>query len=118
MVLSQYNKGTGFDYQTPKTHEFKGLKDLYESETDDRTRYSIKSMFINTKGRYGDNPVIVTDRELVNVPEHMLDTVKSMIGDENVVKLVNNDGAFFEIYEYKNDWGTNYSIRFIEGLPF
>lgn len=118
MVLQKYNAGTGFDYQTPKTHEFRHLKDLYADEQDDRTRYLIKAMFINTKGKFEDNPVMVTDKELVNVPSHMTETVREMIADEQVVKLVNNDGAFFEIYEYTNNWGTHYSIRFIEDLPF
>lgn len=118
MVLNKYNTGTGYDYQTPKSHEFKSLKELYTDETDERTRYSVKSMFINTKGKYGDNPVIVTDQELVNIPEHMLETVQQMNQDQDVINLVNNDGAFFEIYEYENKWGVNYSIRFIEDLPF
>lgn len=116
MVLEKFNKGTGFDFQTPKDFNFMNLSDLAQDES--RERFLIKSMFINTKGKYGDNPVIVTDKELVNIPEHMLDTIKEMIATEEVVNLVNNDGAFFEIYEYTNQWGANYSIRFIEDLPF
>lgn len=114
-ILNKYNKGTAFEFTTPTHFEFTTLKELY---TQGVTERPLKSLFINTKSKFGDSPVAVTDSELVNLPSHLLDNVKEMIADDEVVTMVNDGRVSIEIYEYTSkNWGTNYSVRFVE-LPF
>lgn len=116
-VFNKYNKGSNFDFQTPSDFEFVKLEDLYEVDGDNQ--HDLKALFINTKSKFGDSPVAVTDKALVNLPGHLLDTVREMINDDEVVNEINSDRAGIEIYEYESKkWGTNYSVNFIEKLPF
>lgn len=119
-ILNKYNQGNTFNFQTPTDFEFKTLKELYkENGTKEENTLPLKSLFINTKSKFGDSPVAVTNKELVNLPGHLLENVRGMISDDEVVELVNKDHVGIEIYEYESaKWGTNYSVRFVEQLPF
>lgn len=117
-ILNKYNQGTSFNFQTPADFEFKTLKEIY-NDKDRENVLPLKSLFINTKSKFGDSPVAVTDKELVNLPGHLLTSVQGMISDDEVVELVNKDHVGIEIYEYESaKWGTNYSVKFVEDLPF
>lgn len=115
-IANKYNTGQSvgnFNFQIPATHEFVRLADLYE-RNGENTAYIIMSYFINTKGKFGDSPVIATPDYLVNIPAHMTDTMKEMLNDSEVYDSINNARVGFQIYTYENSYGTNYSITFID----
>lgn len=102
-----------FEFEIPETHEFITLKELYEDHGKDNG-YVIMAFFINTKGKYGDNPVIATPEHLVNIPTHMTETMEEMRKEVEVVQAINKAELGFTIYEYSNSYGKNYSIQFID----
>src|SRR5699024_435609 len=112
-IFAKYNKGSGFDFETPEHFKYKNLKELYHPNIDNT--FKINAMFINTKSKFGNAPVVVTDNELINLPMHLTGTVEQMISDDEIVQAVNNGKAGIEIYEYtSNKWGTHYSVEFVE----
>lgn len=112
MLLDKYNKQVNqFIYQQVSNPEYKNLKDLYNEGI---TEVPLYGLFINTKGYYGDSPIGVTNGYNINLPKHMLETVRDMMADNEVVEMINNNNVVMKIYPYNNKWGTNYSIKFEE----
>lgn len=114
-ILNKYNQGNGgqFEFEAPESFEFKNLKDVYAPDIENR--FKVNAMYINTKSMYGNAPVIITDNEMLNIPQHLTETVETMILDEELVQEVNNGSVGIEIYEYTSKkWGKHYSVNFIE----
>lgn len=99
-VASKYNKEKLFDFETPKDFKYESLSDLFTQNGKDKI-YPVKALYINTKSRYGDAPVIVTDTCMVNVPGHMCDTVRAMMADIEAVEDINSGKVGFTIYQYQ-----------------
>ena len=118
-VLDKYNNNVNrFEFVQDKNVEYKKLADLYDANV---KQVKINSLFINTKGKFGDSPVATADGFNINLPNHLLETVNEMIQDEDVIELANQGNLGIEIYQYETKkWGKNYSCNFIdfEDLPF
>lgn len=117
-ILNKYNTNVNpFTFEQSKEVEYKNLEQLYK---EGNTKIPIYSFFINTKGRFGDSAVAMTDGININLPNHLTETVKEMMKDPDIIDLANDKGLGIEIYEYhSNRWGTNYSVNFIEmEIPF
>ena len=118
-VLNKYNNNVNrFDFEQEKNVDYKKLSELFEANV---KQLKINSLFINTKGKFGDSPVATADGFNINLPTHLLETVKEMIEDEDVVALANQGNLGIEIYQYETKkWGKNYSCNFIDfnELPF
>lgn len=112
-ILSKYNKGNKFDFKSPKESEWVKLADLVKQDGTGAI-YPLKALYINTKGEYGDEPILVTDKFLVNAPSHLVGTVRDMINDDDVVKYINDDHVSFTIYKYEGKRGVGYSVRWID----
>ena len=116
MSITKFNKKVAkFDFKAGKDFEYKSLKELY-SEYGKGTIYQVKALYINTSGIYGEQPLIVTDKEYVNIPTHLLETVKEIREDEDIVSDINNGNVGFEIYEYDSNRNNRkgYSINWVE----
>lgn len=113
-VLDKYNKGNLFDFEAPEDFEFVKPKELFENEV---TQRPLKALFINNKSKFGDSAVAVTTSELVNLPNHMVQEVKEMMQDDEVIDLINNDKVMIKIYTYNNKYGQCYGVKF-EEIPF
>ena len=100
-IANKYNKTKMFNFVIPTEYGYITLSELYSKNGKDKV-YPIKAMYINKKSRYGDSPIVATDECLVNLPSHLLDTVKQMINDEEVVDAVNENKLGFTIYQYEN----------------
>ena len=111
-ILDKYNNKPIFEYDKTKDREFAKLQDLFTHFGKDKT-YIVHALFINTKSRFGDSPVIVTSDFMVNAPKHLLNTVKAMMVDGEVVKLINERKVAFKIYSYRGKNGTGYSVEWI-----
>lgn len=118
-VAGKYNKTKRFDFEAGKDFEYKKLEELYtEGEVN---IFPLKALYINTKGKFGDRPLAVTDKCFVNLPNHMLDTVKAMLADEELIEAINKDMVAFEIYSYEDKTYNKvcYSVNWVDAdFPF
>lgn len=112
-ILNKYNKKPLFEYDNNKEHTFMKLKELVDKYGIDR-EYTVHALFINTKSKFGNAPIVVTDDYMVNAPHHLLDIVEEMREDEEVINLVNARKVDFKIYAYQGRNGNGYSIEWIE----
>ena len=113
-IANRYNvAGERFEFDIPKDFEFTTLKELYLENGKDHAYY-IMAYFFNTKGKFGTQTVLATTKELVNAPSHLTEMFEQMRNDEYVVKAINSAKLGFQIYEYTNNYGTNYSLRLVD----
>lgn len=114
-IASKYNHGARFDYQIPKDATFVSLGKLFERDGKG-TVYTLHGLYVNHKSKYGDAPVAICENELVNLPKHLLDTVKQMLLDDEFITAVNNELIGFTIYAYtvKNDSALRYSVSWCD----
>ena len=111
---NRFNKGRKFDYSTEGL-EFTSLADLYNSNGGDK-EYVLKAVFINTKSKFGDTPVFASEYFLVNAPQHLLDTVKDILSDNDAINDINNNKVGFTIYPYKSEKFNvdTFGIKFVD----
>lgn len=102
-----------FTFEVPDSFEFKTLGQLYKSKGE-KAVHQVNLIYINKKGKFGDQPVIATNDELVNFPHHMLDNVLEILEDAESVNLINNGCVGFEIYTYENEYGLNYGVQWAD----
>lgn len=113
--LNQLNKVQLFDFEAPEHFEYRTLADLAGQG---KTEHQLKALFINTKSRFGDSPVAVTNESYVNLPNHLLDTVRNLMADDEIVYAINQGAIGFKIREYTSkQWGRNYTVEFIQINP-
>ena len=96
-----------FDFPE-KEREFKKLAELQEN-----TKYTILAVFINTKGKFGDQGLFVTDDFQVNLPPHLLDLAHDLRQDQEIIDAINNRELAFEIYQYNGKNGVGYSLNLV-----
>lgn len=100
-IANKYNR-TGsnrFTAELPENLPFMKLSELGETSTP----LIIISMWINTKGKFGEHPVVATPEKLVDFPNSMTDTVKEMIKDNEVIEAVNNGKLGFTVRKYHSN---------------
>lgn len=103
-----------FDVDT-KDYVFTSLGELYK-EFGEKKEYKLQGIYINSKSKFGPQPVAIIEGCLVNLPPHMLEQVKTIINDPEQVEDINKGTAGFTIYSYKNKKFGNdcYSVNFID----
>ena len=111
-ILDKYNKKRIFEYDGTKEREYTNLQNLFATFGKDKV-HIVHALFINTKSRFGDSPVIVTSDFMVNAPKHLLETVKQMMSDYDVVKLINSRKVGFRVYSYRGKNGMGYSVEWV-----
>ena len=111
---NRFNKGKKFDFNTEGL-EFSTLKEQIEKNGPDKV-YTLKSIFINTKSKYGHHPIFATDSFLVGCPQHMLETANEILNDAEAISDINNNKVGFTIYPYKAEkFNTEaYGIKFVD----
>lgn len=110
----KHNQGKNpFNFELKGDMPFKKPAELVDDNGLDKV-YQIKGFYINKHGKFGDEPVIVTDGCLVNAPSHMVNTVKDIMSDSESVHLVNNGEAWFKFYHYENQYGDQYGVEFCD----
>ena len=110
-LLNKYsNGGIRFDYDNEKEREYIKLGDLDSSKT-----YPIEALFINTKGKYGNQGVIISGDYIVNLPQHLTEMIEEMRQDEEMVEAINKRLFDFEIYEFESKKynRTSHSINLV-----
>lgn len=106
---NKYNKGSKFVAKAKKGATYVSLKDLGSG----KQVYIVRNLYINTKGKYGDAPIaLINDCDLlVNLPEHLTETVREMRNDDELASAVNNGLFGFSVYEYDGKNGHGFSVN-------
>lgn len=112
-ILNKFNKGKMFDYDNTVEREFISFKELVNEHGIGKV-YPIQAIFINDKSKFGDAPVLISNEFMVNAPQHLLETAKEMIADDNLVDMVNQGKVGFELYAYKGKNGNGISCNWVE----
>lgn len=114
-LLNKANGNKKFDFKQFEDAEYVSLKDLYEENGGEKV-YTLKALYINTKGMYGDSPVALINGYNINLPKHLLDTIKLFIDSADMVETINNNEVGFTIYKYTdNKYGKEcYSVNWVE----
>ncbi len=102
-----------FTFEIPENFEYTDLRGL-ANKNGLETVYQVNALYINTKGKYGDAPVIATNCELVNAPQHLTKVVKEVLKDGESLALINNGKVGFNIYEYENQHGICYGLNWLD----
>lgn len=95
---SRFNKGRKFDIDT-NGFQYASLADLFNANGADYV-YPVRAIYINTKGKYNDAPVIATDDCFVNCPSHMCETAREILTDDEAIADINGGKVGFQIYTY------------------
>lgn len=112
-ILDKYNKKRMFKYDNGKEREYINLQGLVNENGIDSV-YPIHALFINTKSRYGDAPLIVIDDYMVNAPRHLLSVVEDMRNDPEIIELINKRKIGFKIYSYQGKNGSGFSVEWVQ----
>ena len=110
IISKHQNVAPSFDFEE-KERPFKKLAELQLA--DEGVKYTILAIFINTKGKFGDQGVLITNDFQVNLPPHLLDLSKELRQDEEVIEAINNRELAFEVYIYNGKNGKGYSINLV-----
>ena len=93
-LLNKYsNGGAKFEYDNEKERDYIKLGELDMSKT-----YPIEALFINTKGKFGDQGVIISGDYIVNLPNHLTEMIEEMRQDSEMVDAINQRLFDFEMY--------------------
>lgn len=76
--------------------------------------YILKGCYINKRGLYGDEPVLISDTFFVNAPIHLCETINNVLKDENSIKLINLNKVGFKFYQYENKFGLQLGIEWVD----
>lgn len=110
-IFAKYNKtNVNFNIDV-KGMEFVRLKDLFPSGT----RYTINGLYIHT-GKLNVHPVAISQEinKQIDLPEHLTDTVRNILADEEAVNAIKDGKCDIVIYEYTARNRPCYSVRFEE----
>ncbi len=94
---SRHNHGAIFEVNTDG-FEFLTLQQLQEQMPD--RIYALRGLYINRKSKFGEAPVAIIDGAFVNLPKHLVDEVKAIIGSAEDVADINAGKVGFTIREY------------------
>lgn len=111
-IANKYNKGSRFKAR-PKGEEYFNLEELYNQN---RREHIVLAMYINNSGKYGPSATLLTGDCLINLPQHLTETVSEMINDTEVIDAVNNGNLGIEIYQYYSNKAHKplYSINWVD----
>ena len=99
---TKFNKGNKFTFKPADDAQYVSLEVLYNKNPDQL--HDVKALYINTKSKFGDAPCVAIDPVIiVNLPKHLLETVKEMIADDECVAAINNNEVKFKIYSYRDN---------------
>lgn len=101
-MLASRNKHTLFTKDTKGFTEFKKLSDLKLG-----TSYKVYGFFMNTKSRYGDYYIAISEGFYINLPKSMNDTMRGIIDDcrtdAKLLESINAGNESITIKEIESD---------------
>lgn len=119
-LISSFNSGSSIDWGVDTSaYGYVGLKALYDEHGAGHV-FPLIGVFVNPHTKYGEQPVAIIPGTFVNLPKHLLDTVKAIREDPETVNQIKSLRAGFYIREYedtKNGSGTQYTVSFTDINP-
>lgn len=106
-------KPNPFTFETPESHVYCKPSELVEKNGIDAV-YKLNAIYVNKKGAYGDEPVLVTDNELVNAPSSLMESITGILDDSESINLIIDGQVFFKFYEYTNKYGLQHSVAWVD----
>lgn len=100
-LMDKFNKGgVTFDIDI-NGFNFTDLKSLYQRSKNEL--WKIDGLYINKKSSYGDHPVAIMVKEelLIDLPAHLVEDVKLMLQDQEVIEAIKAGRVGFTIHEYE-----------------
>lgn len=109
-MFAELNKS---NYQWKVSGKDFPFKKLSEFEAGDI--FTIRGLFINSKGKYKPHPVAILDDVKVDLPEHLTEAVKQILDDPVKCEAVDNGKCGAEVYKYDSSQRKDcYSINFVD----
>lgn len=114
MGFKKFNRGSGFNVGSTEGYEYRKLKDVYK-EVGSEVGVPIRALYVN-EGKYGESAVAVTDGYFINLPKHVVEDVKEIINDSELVNSINAGRVSITIHEYFSSKynTTGYGITWVE----
>lgn len=120
----RFNKERLFPIDT-SDFEYSSLEELYNEALEEsggdvdeanEKEYTVRGVYINTKGNFDPAPVLALDDRYVNLPSHMTDVCQDMLKDAQCIRAINEGHCGFTIYQYvqKRYNRVCYSVRWCD----
>lgn len=115
--FSRLNKfGNRFDIDLSEAPFFK-LSVVYR-DLDEGEVLPLIACYINGKSKYGAHPIAVTEvgghLAQIDLPQHLTDTVKQMITDDELFEGIKNGECGFVVREYESNGKQCYTVSFVD----
>lgn len=101
-LMSKFNNANAFMNIDTTSFNYVSLKDL-KKEMGNKP-YTIQGLFVNSKGKFGDEAVAIGDHVLINLPHYVVDDVKEMLQDSVVIDAIKQGRVGIKVHEYTNSF--------------
>lgn len=119
-LMSKFNNVNAFIDIDTTDFSYVSLKDVL-NEVGNKP-YAIKGLFVNGKGKFGDEAVAIGDHVLINLPHYVVDDVKKMLDDSVVIDAIKQGRVGIKVHKYTNSFSKQkdgtikkfYSVEWID----
>lgn len=111
---SKHNKGS-IDWGVDTNgFTFTSRQEAYKAKPE--AIHTVKGLYINTKGNFGDHPVAICDGYFVDLPENLLEDVKEILKSEEDISEIKAGKVGFKVEEYQSEKfkKTCYGIKWVD----
>lgn len=112
----KHNSSKRFNFDIPEHYEYYDLKQVHDHFGMEK-EHRIHAILTNSKGKFGEQPVLATDFGLVNAPHHMMKVVRDIYADAESISLINNGCVGFKLYTYENSYGVQLGVEWVDLEP-
>lgn len=119
-LMSRFNNANAFMNIDTTDFNYVSLKDLQEEMG--KKPYVVEGLFINGKGKFGDEAVAIGDHILINLPHYVVDDVKEMLQDSVVIDAIKQGRVGIKVHQYTNSFSKQkdgtikkfYSVEWVD----
>lgn len=108
----KYNRPQ-FTYDNTQPRVFTKPSELVEQYGLDNV-YTVQGLYINTESKYGNSPVIVTEKYRINAPSHSAKQIKEILMDDESIEVINSGKAGVKFIPYKNEHGDFLELEWVD----
>ena len=118
MSISRHNKGGVTWNINTEGFQYHSLKELNDQLAANKAEYAVLyGLFINNKSKFGDSPVAIIEDSYINLPDHMVNTVKDILADPESIDQIKAGKAGLVVRSYTDEKygrGECFSADFID----
>lgn len=101
-LMSKFNNVNAFIDIDTTNFNYVSLRDLQKEVG--KKPYTIEGLFVNGKGKFGDEAVAIGDHILINLPHYVVEDVKQMLQDSVVIDAIKQGRVGIKVHEYTNSF--------------